>query len=276
MKKTYRFILTAISPVHHGGDLSKGSEVPLRRMKFQTPEGIQDLPFIHGNALRGKARRLLAKDMLYNSGIILKTQKMYQMLHMGGSLEEGIGGEGSVDISLREKILEIPFFKVFGCSVENQLIPSAISFSLLYPVAHEFEYYLPEEVKNYAKDSVFDFLDWVYQTRKDDREIKEREETLQMILRTEVFIPGTKFYGEIIIENLNEIEESLVGRMFELLKESPIGGKGAIGLGKVKWKFLDKIPESKIYLEEVKKEEFKKKFEKLEDILVGRKKKSEK
>lgn len=50
-------ILTALSPVYHGGNEKTGSVVLLNRLKFIVDGKPTDVPIISGNQVRGRLRR---------------------------------------------------------------------------------------------------------------------------------------------------------------------------------------------------------------------------
>jgi CRISPR/Cas system CMR subunit Cmr4 (Cas7 group RAMP superfamily) len=48
----------AVSPLHHGGNEKTGNLSMLRRLPFLVGEEIVEIPYIDGNAVRGRLRRL--------------------------------------------------------------------------------------------------------------------------------------------------------------------------------------------------------------------------
>jgi hypothetical protein len=84
-------ILTALSPVFHGGSEKTGNVVLLNRLKFLVNGRPTDVPIISGNQVRGRLRRLLSRDFLELAGYQLdlsqrKHQKLYHTLFAGGVL----------------------------------------------------------------------------------------------------------------------------------------------------------------------------------------------
>lgn len=243
-------LLRAIRPICHGGDEKTGMEVLLRRLKFKTSEGLVEVPYISGNAIRGKLRRLVMKDFLDMVGYKPKSPMLYHALFAGGVLEQVEESQsGKVDLEMRRLIRRmIPPISLFGTSIGNQVFQGKLIVGHALPVCEELIDYLPEDLRRKVDSSIYEFLDFEFGTRKEEGEFKsgdksEKRSKVQMIYRFEVFIPGTMFYHSFKLMDTNEVEDSLFLRMLELWKGSPfVGGRESAGYGQVEFEY--NIPQS--------------------------------
>jgi len=245
-------VLTALSPVFHGGFEKTGSVVLLNRIKFLVNDRTEDVPIVSGNQVRGRLRRLLVEDFLnlaeYEMDLTQKKhQKLYHTLFAGGILASVEEEEsGVIDLSLKNKIVSyILPLRLFGCSYANQMIEGRLLIGHLLPVCKELKDYTGIE----SSLSFYQLITRTFQTRRDDlgeRSREEDEQAVQMMVEYECFAPGTKFYHEIVLETTDkskEIDLSTLFRAISLWKKAPyIGGKSSIGFGKLKIDY--KFPEN--------------------------------
>ena len=247
---TYEGLNEAITPIFHGGDEKTGSSPILRTIMVLTDEGEVAIPYIHGNAIRGKLRRIVMKDFLDIVGFSdkLTNKKLYHALFSGGVLETTKSDYGVIDLSLRKEVVELcPPVSLFGCAFGNQLIQGKLVVGHMFPVCKEYAKYLPDWIEDKRLEMPFRvFTDSSFITRRDDlrEEREENEQAVQMKIDYECFIPGTLFYHEFRLLYVNDIEVSCFGEMIELWKGNPvIGGRSASGDGKLSldYKFVDNI-----------------------------------
>lgn len=249
----------ALSPIHHGGDEKTGSESLLRRNKYFVNGNSMEIPYISGNALRGMWRRHLIADLLDRLDVDLKSTRLYHSLFSGGVLEQvSEKNSGVIDIELKKKLNDLlPPIRLLGTSYLNQTIEGNLQVGFLLPVCKELKEYLPDTIAEKYNDrlerSIFTFCDFKFQTRKDDlgAERAEGESAVQMLIKYEVFIPGTVFYNEIKIVDAEPLDISLLGHLIELWNQNPtIGGKASAGLGQLKLDYaLDTRFDPELYLE---------------------------
>lgn len=247
MNKVIEGTLTALSPLHHGGDDKTGSESLLHRMKWVVNDEIMEIPYISGNGIRGKLRRLVFADFLNLLDYDIKSLRLYHALFAGGLLES-VGSSGKIELEKKKQIRNIiPPISVFGTSFGNQIFEGKLKIGFMMPICKELNEYL--SIK--SEKSFFSYLDFEYQTRKDD--LGEREEdqsAVQMLINYEVFIAGTKFYHKIILDNMNEIEEGVIARMLNLWKNDPtIGSKSSIGFGYLKLDYNYNPKKEQLYVD---------------------------
>ncbi len=254
----YEGWMLAKSTIHHGGNEKTGSTPVLRTIYMYVDSmGEVPIPYINGNAIRGKLRRLLMREFLQLVGINPEdlNTKLYHIFFTGGALESTEDTYATINLELRKDIrkLLIPL-SLLGGAIGNQLIPGKLKVGHAFPVCREYEMYLPEFLKNdeRVKVSVRSFTDESFRTRKDDLKADraEDEQAVQMKVDYECFIPGTKFYHWFALEYPTELEKSCFGRFIEIFKSSPfIGGTSAIGNGEVMFEYQPVIPSAQPYLE---------------------------
>jgi CRISPR/Cas system CSM-associated protein Csm3 (group 7 of RAMP superfamily) len=234
-------ILTALSPIYHGGNEKTGNVVLLNRLRFIVEGKPTDVPVISGNQIRGRLRRLLARDFLRLVGYELdlaqkKHHKLYHTLFAGGVLTEVEEGEsGVVDLDLKAKLVKyvIPL-RLFGASYKNQMIEGRVLVGFALPICRELQDFLGIK----SDVSFYQLIGRAFQTRRDELRVGEKDEedeTVQMIVEYEVFAPGTQFFHELVVESDDDLDISALYRAVKLWQETPyIGGKSSAGFGKLK------------------------------------------
>jgi hypothetical protein len=236
--------LTALSPVYHGGNEKTGNVVLLNRLRFIVGGKPVDVPVVSGNQIRGRLRRLLARDFLRLSGYELdlsqkRHQKLYHTLFAGGVLTEVEEGEsGVVDLDLKARLVKyvVPI-RLFGASYGNQMVEGRTLVGFALPICRELVDFTGVD----SDASFYQLITRAFQTRRDElRAGKEKgdDETVQMIVEYEVFAPGTQFFHELVLETEEEshaLDLSALYRAVRLWQEEPyIGGKSSAGFGKLK------------------------------------------
>jgi len=255
--KTIPGYFTALSQIHHGGDYKTGSETLFRTQEYfiEGRDTYISIPIIHGNALRGIWRRIIMNDLSKFLDIGYKTDKdvsfklekdVYHALFSGGTFREVAEKDsGKVHIKFKQRIKDlIPPISLLGTAYGNQPISSSLQISHLLPICSELKEYLPEDIpEKYItrlNHSAFEYKDFMFQTRKDElrEERKEGEQAVQMLIKYEIMKAGTVFYNELKLVDFSELELSCLARIIELWSQNPrIGGKSAVGLGKLKPEF---------------------------------------
>jgi len=248
--------LEAVSPIFHGGDEKTGSTPVLRTIYIWTEQGEVPIPYISGNSIRGKLRRLLMKEFLQTVGVDVESMntKLYHTFFAGGALEAVEETYATIDLEIRKKLRQylIPL-ALFGTAIGNQLIPGKLKVGHAFPICQEYVRYLPLELSENkrAKQPVRIFTDSSFQTRRDDLRLQtdESEQAIQVKIDYECFIPGTQFYHWWLLEYATELETSCFGRLIEIFQEYPfIGGSSAIGEGRVIFHYEPQIPKPDKYL----------------------------
>lgn len=249
MNKTYKGIITAETPLHHGGNVKTGSQSMLRRIKYYVNGKFIEIPYISGNAIRGRLRRLVFDDLLALIDYKIENLRLHHVLFSGGTLTSVSSKDtGTIDFEMRREIHEyIPMLSLFGTAVGNQIMPGKIIIGNMIPICKE----LNEILGTKSEHSIHEFLDWSHQTRKDDLHLEREkgEQAQQMLYEFEVFIPGTQFKHTFVLEQPDDVEISAFGRIMKLFKESPfVGAMKAVGLARLKLQYED-LPSDELYLQ---------------------------
>lgn len=252
--KIYRGYLIAMSPISHQGDEKTGSESLLRRMSYVIDGKKTEVPVISGNSIRGVLRRYLMADLLDTCEYTLTNMKLYHTLFSGGMLESVDKKQtGIINIGLKRRIRKIlPPISVLGTALGNQIFEGKLKVNMALPICKELQQFLPDDLKIEPTPSFYEFLDFTFTTRRDDlrEERDEDEQAVQMLVNFEVFATGTPFYHEFILCDFNDVEEGVLARMINLWKQQPyIGGKSAIGLGKLQLNYEYDADSERVYRE---------------------------
>jgi CRISPR/Cas system CSM-associated protein Csm3 (group 7 of RAMP superfamily) len=281
MIKKYTANIRAITHIQHNSDETFSTDTKLRRTKLlDNNDKIIQVPYITGNSIAGRLRRLAFQHLLINLLDIEEDKKkkeenelfenetkyedkfqkvleelnlhnsVYHLLFAGGSLSTS----EKLNIDNQKTLREIfPMLSLFGTAYNSDTLFSKMIVDEMYPVCKETIYQTGIE----GNLSCWDLVEEQFYTRHDDLEKSERNKNdnpQQMKYNIELFIPGTKFVHTFGLRMTNELEESAFGMMIELWKDSPyIGGKMARGHGKLEIKYQNEIPSNKLYLEYIEK-----------------------
>ena len=258
-------VLTALSPIFHGGSEKTGAVVLLNRLKFIVDGRPTDVPIVSANQVRGRFRRLLTADFLelvdYKMDLGQKSyQKLYHTLFAGGVLEavEEESESAVVDLNLKFKVVKYVLpLRLFGCSYANQMIEGRVLVGHMLPVCKELRDYIGVD----SDISFYQLIARAFQTRRDELRITRtegEEQAVQALIEYECFAPGTRFYHEIRLETTKDeelLDLSTLYRAVELWRENPfVGGKSSVGFGKLRIEYeWPKPVSSRPYLEYVEK-----------------------
>ena len=236
--------LTALSPIHHGGSEDYGTTKLILTLPtviinpLTGKEEIDNIPAIHGNAIRGYLRRLIMDDYLTQLDYELNSKKVYHFLFTGGILEAlDSKDKGAINLTLKKEIRElIPSISLLGSALGNQMIQGKLKVGMGDIVCAETKHYITDysdydfSAYNLKGSDFGTRLDDLKEGKKDDD-----EQAHQMKYEFETLIRGTKFTHEFILEDCNSIEKACFCRMMKLWEERPyLGGKSGTGYGKVK------------------------------------------
>lgn len=253
-----------LSPLSHFGDERLGTMQIMRTNKFLYNGEFIDIPVYSGNGFRGQFRRIAMRDYLERIGIAEEgvSEKLYYTLFTGGSLE---GGSRYVEVGERRRIRKLcPPLALLGTAIGDQILQGKMKAPIFLPICKETVDYTGIE----SDISFYDMLEEVFYTRKDDlksveynikEEVakKKNDDPVQMKYEMQCLSAGAELTGTIIVENVNEIEESMVNATLKKLQETPfIGGKSAAGHGQVDMQYDELENEETYYnyLEENKEE----------------------
>lgn len=245
----YPGIITALSPIHHGSDELTGNVKLFRSIKMVVADGrVERVPLISGNAIRGRLRRMIMRDMLQRVGYDNRSAKLHHMLYSGGILEGVDETDPRTDIGFRRQLIEtLPPIAILGTAMGNFMIDGILRCDHALPICAETAH-LTGRVGAHDHRSLSDFT---FITKKNDRPVnidEPDEVALQMIASFEVMAPGTQFTHAFALRDPSDIERSCLGQMIALWREDPtIGGKSGEGYGLVALDYPD-TPSPDLYL----------------------------
>jgi len=245
--KTIRIIghITALSPIHHGGNEKTGSEVLFRTMKFKIGSEFLDIPYIDGNAVRGILRRMIMKDFLEKTSYgDFKSVRAYHTFFSGGVLETvEKDSQGSLSLELRRTIREfLPPLSLFGSTYGNQAFSGKMIAGKILPLCRELaEQGMIQTTKEIdSLPSFHELKDFIFQTRRDElrAERNDDEQAVQMLINFQVLIPGSEFAHYFHLSDTTPVEEGCFRRCISLWQQHPyIGGKQSSGQGEIKFEY---------------------------------------
>lgn len=235
---------TALSPIHHGGSDDYGTTKLILSLPtviinpLNGKEEIDNIPTIHGNAIRGYLRRLAMDDFLTLLDYKLDSKKVYHFLFTGGILEAlDNKDKGAINLTLKKEIRELLIpISLLGSALGNQMFQGKLKVGMGEIVCSETKHYI-EEYSDYDF-SAYNLKGSDFGTRLDDLKegkTEEDEQAHQMKYEFETLIRGTKFTHEFILEDCDPVEKACFYRIIQLWKERPyLGGKSGTGYGKIK------------------------------------------
>ncbi len=244
-----------LSPIHTGSDEVAGIDKTIRRREYLIGGETLNIPIVSANSIRGILRRVIAKDYLDLLGISDKslTPDFYYTLFSGGALKKS---DGKINISTRREFYKnIPMLHLLGSAIGNAILPGTLIVEDMLPIVKQTEQFTGVK----SDIDLFEVVSEEFGTRRDDYPYKDEVETdkHQMLYRYEVLKAGVEMTFRVgLLSVANELDESVLKRGLMLMfKEARIGGKGAIGLGKVEFDISLKDDEVyKNYIEELKDE----------------------
>jgi hypothetical protein len=242
-------LITAISQIaQSGNDKTGAAQTLIRQDRFietEFGEEKREVPFITGNSMRGKLRRLIIDDLLDRLEIKFANKDVFHAFFSGGLFQSM--PSSIMDLDFRVKINELlPPISILGMAIGSQPIPGKLAISNILPCSREYKISIPESYYQYCNKDVDECLSWAFFTRKDESKQsidmtskrEKDEQAIQMKCDLEVFIPGTRFYHEFVLTNTSELEQSCFAQMLSIWEQFPtLGMKSSTGFGQVKCKY---------------------------------------
>lgn len=244
------FIIEASTNISHGGGEMHGNVALMRRTKIVGQNGsVVDIPCVSGNGVRGSMRDFCAGHFLNAlDGILGGSLKMsidaFHLIFSGGALREAnLAG----DVDFAKMVKKIPLISLFGGAYGNVIYPSKLQVGYMIPIVEQTLHIIPPFAKEAYGDGEIpdacDIMSLNMFTRKDDtgdekktkflEEGARNEESSQMIYHVDCICAGTKFYWWLNAVDVTDDELNLLLFAIENMPEVPVGGKRAVGFGKV-------------------------------------------
>lgn len=235
--------IIALEPISQSGIQKAGAHTMLPKMDTWYNGRSIEIPYISGNSVRGRLRRIIMKDLChllddYKFG----DDRVAHAFFGGGQLKSG-GGDGMIDVEFRSTITAlIPPVSLWAFSLGNQMIDGDLTVWNMTICCKETAWKIPERFRKNPNNSAYEFLAEQFFTRRDDNQTgkkkDEENQAIQMKVGIEVLMSGTVFHHGFIIRNPNEIKIACLHRTLNLWMENPtIGGKSSSGFGRLRLEY---------------------------------------
>ncbi len=240
--KTFRiaYRATSTSSLVHGGK-TLGTSLYLRRERFLTPAGPEDVPVVSGNALRGVLRDVGARLTWHALGEPKLPMGVADVLWSGGSLAKA-KGEPVTGARLAEVRGLFPHVGLFGAAGGGRLIEGSLSVGKLIPICDLTVHVVPPEHRPEHLPDVWDLTQVEEFSRVPGRDLMGDSATAGSETASEgafrygveSFIVGTTFSSWIAVTNATDAEIAFLHDVVEEFKRDPaVGGKTHTGHGRL-------------------------------------------
>ena len=225
-----------LSPLHHssfGG--ARSNVVTCRRMDVLAPDGtIESVPVVSGNALRGQMRRAVFRDLLDRLDLAdhPNHDRIYAAVANGGTLT---GSDANVrPAAMRQLREDCPPLSLFGSALYQYMLAGRISVGICWPVCDitlakglvPAEPQLP--VSSYlVKETAYVRLPEKERQNTEETKVGPMPYTVETIPAGTTLVSDLRFFSE-----TTELEMSCAAWALSCIDQ--MGGKGGIGLGRVK------------------------------------------
>ena len=231
-------ILTAtmqlLAPLHHsefGGQ--KSNIVGMRKMPVIHQGAVEHVPVVSGNALRGRMRRIVMRDLLDQCGLQVGApgyDRIYAAVANGGTLT---GSDNNVNPAAIRSMREVcPPLSAFGSALYSYMLAGRMSVGFCWPVCDV----------TVAKGLVAErhglnasYLEWeTSYVRLPEKERQNTEATKvgPMPYTIEIVPPGVVLESEILFAgDTTPIEMACAA--WALDRVESLGGKDGIGMGRL-------------------------------------------
>jgi len=232
-------VITALSQVTQTGDQKTGASTMLPVKDVWDRTDTVQVPYVSGNSVRGRLRRLIMNDLVDLVGYTFQNEHVWHAFFGGGQLQ-AVGPSGIVDVGMRKDITRlIPPVALWGFSLGNQVLESKLVVYDMDVLCEEMRPYIPERYKNLCTCSFNQCVSNVMFTRRDDKQngrVKDSDDAaIQMKVEVQVLVTGTRFYhGFILRRDPSPVEVACLHRAIVLWRDIPnIGGKSSSGFGRL-------------------------------------------
>jgi hypothetical protein len=234
---------TTRSPLSHIGEtISVGSLLNERQMIQENGEIISVFCY-NANAWRGQLRDSMALYLIETLKIKDLSVEVHNFLFSGGK----IGGASKFKLDeIRRYYTLLPPFSIFGGCLNNMMLPGKTSVFDILPICQEAIVELPKYTHNKAVERTYRSMTIERSfTRTDDSknmalnktlnsDSKEKKETVQMRMDSELLNSGIELHSRILINNVSDVEIGALCSGLVKFSTSPfIGGQHNKGHGKV-------------------------------------------
>ena len=272
---TYRYsgVVTALGPIHQGGEGSDGTIKPFGTQKMLQSDGETTvaIPYITGNSIRGQLRDIAADHCLQALGYGEQSTapNLFYFLFSGGALSKGTSGAPALDVgAVRQLTALLPIVSLLGGGVGTHLLHGKLRVGHAIPLCQETAHQVPERYRDRCRASIWDLRDILQFSRQDDSRSRygerylaptdlaaleaprrlaetapavpaqplaaERGTAVQMRYGYETLAAGTQFYWSLSVVDASPLELSaLYTILLQWAAQPHFGGKAATGFGEV-------------------------------------------
>ena len=231
--------MNVTSPLHHSEFGRGGSNaVGVRRFPVLTPNGERTpVPVVSGNALRGRMRRLVMRELLDRIGYQVgadKYDRIYAAIANGGHLT---GGDAMVDpVALRQMRADCPPLSLFGSALYRYMLPGRMSVGICWPVCNvtvAAGLARPPAAADAPNSARLESTSSFTRLPEKERQNTEGTGVGPMPVTLEVIDAGTVLASEIrLYPESTDLEASCAA--WALDRVESLGGKATMGLGRVR------------------------------------------
>jgi len=252
--RAYTAVWTLVAPMAHGHDEKSGNVTMFRRQRVVSPVTgeIAIVPLVSGNAVRGCWRDIIMGRMLQLVGLTaqdLPAPRAHALLS-GGTIEAGADGD-AVDVAVRRRARAVcPAWDLFAGVVDGQIMRGLLRVHDVILLCRENAWMVHALLQPKTRDGAAMTLpeftaslkpaDTLTQlrllTHHAHRDIEDCK-GVQMLVNTEVLIPGVQLVHRFQLIGLDGVSEVAGACMADLLVEFQqdgfVGAANARGLGAV-------------------------------------------
>lgn len=226
------------SPIHHS-EFGRGASnaVGLRRFPVLGPDGqARPVPAVSGNALRGRMRRVVMRELLDRCGFVIGAagyDRIYAAIANGGHLT---GGDNMVDpAALRQMRADCPPLSLFGSALYNYMLAGRMSVGILWPVCDltVAAGLAPNPGGEIPKSADMEIESSFARLPEKERQKTDSTGVGPMPVTLEIIVAGTVLASEIrLYADATDLEASCAA--WALDRVESLGGKATMGLGRVR------------------------------------------
>ena len=220
--------LKALSPISHGefsDGIDLGNAQVFRRLPMIHDGRVYDVPVISGNAIRGKIRRMLAREVV--EVFDLKNQlgksfdRFYIAMANGGNLDKDM--DIIIDTEkIRQIRADIPMLSLLGSALYKYMMPGMVNIGFAVPRCRE--------IGTGDGIGLNDLTADVGLTRHLDKTVADPGDAKPMPYTVEVLIPGVELDVNVeFAPQTTPIEIACLMHGFKLV--TSVGGKSGAGFG---------------------------------------------
>lgn len=237
-----KITLTTISPLAHG-DFSDGIDLGnaqnFRRIPMIRDAKVYDIPVLSGNALRGRIRRLLTRELVERFGLVEALGKQFNKFYIavanGGNLDKDL--EVSVDTEkIRRLRADIPLVSVLGSALYKYMLPGMCNIGFAVPRCKELG------TGEITLDKIVCDVGLV---RHIDKTVADAGDAKPMPYTVEAIVPGVELDATVeFAPQATPVERACIHHGLSLIQS--LAGKNASGFGAVK---IDGIEDDTAYVD---------------------------